>query len=618
MSDEMPGGYNGRILRVDLSKKSIAEEAIDELFCRRYLGGAGFVLYYLWKELPTGADPLGPDNKLIFAAGPVTGVSLPGSGRHCVGAKSPLTGGVAKSEVGEFWGAEFKRAGYDAVIIEGKAEKPVYLWIHDGEASIRDARHLWGKGTKETQQAIRDELNDDKVRVGMIGSAGENLVRYACIMHGLHDVAGRGGLGAVMGAKNLKAVAVRGHKAPRVANPEQLKLHRQWLFDNMKRVRSFRDYGTGVAMVAFEASGNLPVRNFRDGLFPGVRNIDAQAIKDTIRVGMDGCFACPVRCKRVVKVEEPYAVDPAYGGPEYETLAALGSNCGIDNLEAIARANQLCGDYSLDTISTGGTIAFAMECFENGLLSTKDTAGIELRFGNEEVMLKVIELIARREGIGDLLAEGSARAARKIGRGAEDFAVQVKGLAPGMHEPRLQPGFGVGFMVNPHGADHCCNMHDNAYSNPGQLEDLRSFGILESLPADEISPRKVALLRFIQFKRIIFDSLSICQFIPYLFTRAADITAAVTGWDTDVAEQMRVAERILTVARLINIREGFTEADDVLPKRFYQPKTDGVLSNKALIPAEQDRAKRYYYTLMGWDARTGVPLPEKVEELDIH
>ena len=618
MADEMPGGYNGRILRVDLSKKSIAEEAIDELFCRRYLGGAGFVLYYLWKELPAGADPLGPDNKLIFAAGPVTGVSLPGSGRHCVGARSPLTGGVAKSEVGEFWGAEFKRAGYDAVIIEGRAEKPVYLWIHDGEASIRDASHLWGKGTKETQQAIRDELGDDKVRVGMIGPAGENLVRYACIMHGLYNAAGRGGLGAVMGAKNLKAVAVRGHKAPRVAYPEQLKERRQWLFDNIKRVRSFREYGTGAAMVAYEASGNLPVRNFRDGLFPGAEKIDAQTIKDTIWVGMDGCFACPVRCKKVVKVEEPYAVDPAYGGPEYETLAALGSNCGIDNLEAIARANQLCGDYSLDTISTGGTIAFAMECFENGLLSTKDTDGIELRFGNEEAMLKVIDLIARREGIGDLLAEGSARAARKIGRGAEDFAIQVKGLEPGMHEPRIQPGFGVGFMVNPHGADHCCNMHDNMYSNPGQLEDLRSFGILESLPADEISPRKVALLRFIQFKRIIFDSLSICQFIPYLFTRAADITAAVTGWDTDVAEQMRVAERILTVARLINIREGFTEADDVLPKRFYQPKTDGVLSNKALIPAEQDRAKRYYYTLMGWDARTGVPLPEKVEELDIH
>jgi len=437
-------------------------------------------------------------------------------------------------------------------------------------------------------------------------------------MHGLHDAAGRGGLGAVMGAKNLKAVAVRGRKAPRVANPEQLKVHRQWLLDNMKRVRSFREYGTGAAMVAFEASGNLPVRNFRDGLFPGVRNIDAQAIKDTIRVGMDGCFACPVRCKRVVKVEKPYSVDPAYGGPEYETLAALGSNCGIDNLEAIARANQLCGDYSLDTISTGGTIAFAMECFENGLLSTKDTAGIELRFGNEEAMLKVIDLIARREGIGDLLAEGSARAARKIGRGAEDFAVQVKGLEPGMHEPRIQPGFGVGFMVNPHGADHCCNLHDNEYANPRQLEDLRPFGILESLSADEIGPRKVALLRFIQFKRIIFDSLSICQFIPYLFTRAADMTAAVTGWDTDIAEQMKVAERILTLARLVNIREGFTEADDVLPKRFYQPKTDGVLSNKALVPAEQDRAKRYYYTLMGWDARTGVPLPEKVEELDIH
>jgi aldehyde:ferredoxin oxidoreductase len=258
-----------------------------------------------------------------------------------------------------------------------------------------------------------------------------------------------------------------------------------------------------------------------------------------------------------------------------------------------------------------------MECFENGLLTAEDTDGIELRFGNEEAMLKAIDLIVRRDGIGDLLAEGSARAAQKIGKGAEDFTVQVKGLEAGMHEPRLQPGFGIGFMVNPHGADHCCNMHDNEFANPRQLEDLRPFGILETPPADEISPRKIALLRLIQLKRIIFDSLSICQFIPYLFTHTAAITAAVTGWDTGVAEQMRVAERILMLARLINIREGFTEADDVLPKRFFQPKTDGVLSKRALDPPEVDRAKRYYYTLMGWDARTGVPLPERVEELDI-
>ncbi len=614
---QIPGGYNGKILRVNLSENSISTESIDQPFCRKYLGGAGVVLYFLWKELRQGIDPLGPDNKLIFALGPVTGVPLPGSGRNCIGAKSPLTGGIAKSEVGEFWGAELKRAGYDAVIVEGKAEKPVYLWIRDGEVGIADASHLWGRNTKETQQTIRAELGDRRIRVAVIGPAGENLVRYACIMNGLFDAAGRGGLGAVMGAKNLKAIAVRGSKAPRTSDPERVKEFRQWLLANMRLVRGFHEFGTGAPMEAFEVMGNLPIRNFRDGSFPGAKMISAVTIKDTIRVGMDGCFGCPVRCKKVVKVQEPYPVDPAYGGPEYETLAALGSNCGIDNLKAIAKGNELCGAYSLDTISVGGVIAFAMECFENGLLSIKDTGGIELRFGNDEAMLKVIELIAKREGIGDLLADGTASAAQKIGHGAEEFAIQVKRLEAGMHEPRVKAGLGLGYMVNPHGADHCCNMHDTMYVTEAQLKELRPLGILEPLPANDISPRKVALFRLIQLKQIILDSLVLCLFLPYTYKQLADITTAVTGWDTSVMEQLQVAERILTMARLFNIREGFTAADDRLPQRFFQPTTNGALADKPLDPVEFERAKSYYYTLMGWDARTGIPTPEKLKELSI-
>ena len=617
MADQIPGGYNGKILRVNLSDKTISTEEIDELFCRRYLGGAGFVSYFLLKETQQDLDSLGPDNKLIFAVGPVTGIALPGSGRHCVGAKSPLTGGIAKSEVGEFWGAELKMAGYDAIIIEGKAEKPVYLWVHDGEVSIEDASHLWGKNTREAQQAIRDKLGDDQIRVALIGPAGENLVRYACIMHGLYDAAGRGGLGAVMGSKNLKAVVVRGHKAPPVSNPEGVKELRQWMLDNMRIMRSYQEFGTGAAMASFETSGNLPVRNFRDGLFPGINNISSQAVKDTIGIGMEGCFACPVRCKKVVKIEGK-GVDPAYGGPEYETLAALGSNCGIDNLEAVTLANQLCGAYSLDTISTGCTIAFAMECFENGLLSIKDTGGIELRFGNAEAMLKVVELIARREGIGEMLAEGTARVAQRIGKGASELAVHVKGLDPGMHDPRVKPGFGLGYMVSPHGADHCSSMHDERHFTPVQLQELRPLGILESVPVDDIGPRKVALFRLIHLKRTISDSLVACSFLPYSYQQTADLLAAVTGWDTSIAEQVHVAERIVTMARLFNLRQGLTAADDVLPPRFFQTKTDGVLADKPrLNPAEMEKAKSYFYTLMGWDAKTGVPLPEKLEELYI-
>ncbi len=619
MAKQVLGGYNGKILRVNLSDNRISVEEIDELFCRKYLGGAGFVSYFLLKELRQGIDPLGPDNKLIFALGPVTGVPLPGSGRNCIGAKSPLTGSIAKSEVGEFWGTELKRAGYDAIIIEGKAEKPVYLWIHDGEASIRDASHLWGMNTKETQQTIRAELGDNLIRVALIGPAGETLVRYACIMNGLYDAAGRGGLGAVMGSKNLKAIGIRGHKALQIAEPEPVRELRKWLAANMQLVKDFREFGTGAPMIAFEVAGNLPVRNFRDGLFPEVKKIDAQSVKDNIRIGMEACFACTVRCKKKVQVEEPYVVDPAYGGPEYETLASLGSNCGIDNLKAIAKGNELCGAYSLDTISVGGVIAFAMECFENGLLNINDTDGIELRFGNDEAMLRVIELIARREGIGDLLAEGTARAAERIGQGAQGFAIQVKGLEAGMHEPRVKPGIGLGFMVNPHGADHCCNLHDTMYTvaSDWKVMELKHLGIPGPLPSDDIGPRKVAMFRLVQLKQILLDSLVVCLFLPYSLEQIADVVAAVTGWDTSVMELLRVAERTLTTARLFNVREGFTPADDILPQRFFLPKTDGVLADKPLDAMELQKAKSYYYTLMGWDASTGIPAPEKLEELGI-
>ncbi|MBA7512514.1 hypothetical protein ES705_04519 [subsurface metagenome] len=614
----MSYGYNGQILRVDLSRGAISADAVDELFCRKYLGGAGFISYFLLKELQPGIDPLGPENKLIFALGPVTGVPLPGNGRNCVGAKSPLTGGYAKSEVGGFWGAELKHAGYDAIIVEGKAEKPVYLWIHDGEVSIRDASHLWGMKTKETEQTIRTELGDSLIRVAGIGPGGENLVRFACIMNGLKDAAGRGGMGAVMGSKNLKAIAVRGHRRPRVAEPERIKGFRQWVLDNPQRWAWAHELGTGAAMEAGVADGNIPVRNFLDGEFPEIAKISAEAVRDTIRIKMEGCYACPVRCKKVVKVDEPYSVDPAYGGPEYETLAAIGSNCGVSDLKAIAKGNELCGAYSLDTISTGGVVALAMECFENGLLTTKDTDGIELTFGNAEAMLKTIELIAKREGIGDLLAEGTARAAQKIGKGAVEFAMQVKGLEIPMHDPRVKAALGLGYAVNPNGADHCANLHDTMLAQPGPfLDRLKPLGILEPLPADDLGPHKVNMFRDVHLSRIALDCLVLCLFLPYDVNQTVDILSAVTGWKTSTTEMLRVAERTMTMARLFNIREGLSAADDKLPNRFFQPKRNGVLSTKFYDPEQLEKAKSYYYTLMGWDAKTGIPTPEKLQELGI-
>jgi len=617
----MPLGYKGKILRVNLSNESITIEKPDEKFYRRYLGGEGFVAYYLLKEVKPGIDPLAPENKLIFAAGPLTGAPIPGCGRNSVGGKSPLTGGFGESEVGGAWGAELKRAGFDAIIIEGKAANPVYLWVYDDEAEIRSAKHLWGKETGEVQKIIRKELGDDLIRVASIGPGGEKLVRFACVIVDLHDAAGRTGMGAVMGSKNLKAIAVRGKgERIKVSNPSKLRELSRWLNQNMKNLRfasNLHNYGTGASMDALVASGNLPIRNFRDGLFANPMNLDARTIKETISVGMDGCYACPIRCKKIVKVDEPWKVDPIYGGPEYEALAALGSNCGIDDLKAVAKANEICNRYSLDVISTGVTIAFAMECYENGILTKEDTGGLELKFGNADAMVRMVEKIARREGIGDVLAEGVKRASEIIGKGSEKYAMHVKGLEIPMHEPRLKRALGLGYAVSPTGADHMHNMHDTGLVSAGpMLDSLSSLGILEPMPLEDLGPRKVRAFIYYVDWRVLDNSLLICDFLPWDFDQKTEIVKAVTGWKTSTWDLMKTAERIITMARIFNLREGFTKNDDWLPERFFNPKRNGPLSDTSISSEALKNAIELYYGMMGWD-KNGVPTRAKLEELDI-
>lgn len=617
----MPYGYCGEILRVNLTDGRIDVEEHDDRFYRRYLGGMGFSANFLLKEVPKGADPLGPENKLIFSAGPVTGVPIGGSARNGVGAKSPLSGGFGKAEVGGFWGAELKRTGFDGVIVEGKAERPVYLWIKDGEAQIRDASHLWGQPTKESQAAIREELGDKLIRTAQIGPAGENLVRFACIINDLKAAAGRSGMGAVMGSKNLKAIAVRGRKPVAVAQPERVKELAKWMVANFHDLAtSMADYGTGVNLGASVLMGNLPTRNFRDGGFSAADAISANAVAEQIRIGMDGCYACPVRCKKVVKVDGAFESDPEYAGPEYETLASLGSNCGIDNLQAIARGHHLCNALGLDSISAGATVAFAMECFENGLITEKDTGGLDLRFGNAEEMVKVLQLIASRHGIGDLLAEGTRRAAESIGGGAEKYAMEVKGVDLGMHEPRVKPGLGVGYAVANHGGDHCTGMHDTLYEKEGrQVMEANTLGFLEPMPRYELSPRKIALWGILHNWRSAMDSLVMCIFLPWNYNQVAEILGAVTGWNTSVHEVLKAGERAVTLGRMFNMREGLTPADDRLPERFFSPPTSGALyeEKRALDPAEFERARESYYRLMGWDPQTGAPTVDKLQELGV-
>ncbi len=615
----MPYGYHGRVLRVNLTERSIAVEEPGDLFYRRYVGGRGFIAYTLLQELAPGIDPLGPANRLIFAAGPVTGHPIGGSGRHSVGAKSPLTGGYGDGEAGGFWGAELKRAGFDAIIVEGQADSPVYLWVHDGQAEIADARHLWGQPTAAVEATLRSERGDRQIKVAQAGPAAERLVRFACLINDVNRAAGRTGLGAVMGSKRLKAIAVRGRQAPPLANPEGLKSVAQWLAQNYKTEAAWAfKGGTPGGLMWLHEHGLLPTRNFRQGQFEGAEAISGQTMHQTILVGRANCYACPVRCKQVVEVAEgPYRVDRVYGGPEYETIAAFGSDCGISDLKAIAKANEVCNANGLDTISAGATIAFAMDCFENGLLSTADTDGLELRFGQAEVMLAVLDKIVRREGIGDLLAEGAARAARQIGRGAEELAMHVKGQEIPMHEPRGKQGLGLGYAVSPTGADHMHNIHDTEYTTEARIADVKALGVLEPLAVNDLGPRKVRLFVYETAWRHFTNCALICNFLPYNYARVCDIVNAVTGWETTIWDLMKVGERALNLACLFNAREGFTRADERLPQRFFEPFRSGPLAGQAIDPAALAAAQDTYYQMMGWDPTTAAPTLAKLQELDI-
>ena len=617
----MPYGYNGKILRTNLSSGRSNIEEASENFYRQYLGGEGFIGYFLLKEVPPEVDPLSPENKLIFATGPLTGVPVGGCGRHTLGSKSPLTGGFGESESGGYWGTELKLAGFDAVIIEGKAEKPVYIYIKDGQIEIKDAGHLWGMQTLECQEAIREELGDQAIKIAQIGPAGENLVRFACVLNDLDAASGRTGMGAVMGSKNLKAVACRGHQRLSFADPQTVSSIGRWIRDNTpQNNKTLREHGTGRVVAALNEAGGLPTQNFQLGSIDNADKITGEAMTNTILVKRRSCFACPVQCKREVKVDEPYVVDPRYGGPEYETIAALGSNCGITDLKAIAKGHELANAYGLDSISCGMAISFAMECFENNILTLQDTEGIDLRFGNTQAMLQMIEKIAKREGLGNLLSQGVARASKEIGHGSEKYALHIKGQELPMHEPRWKQALGVGYIVSPTGADHCHNLHDSNYTGlTPLLEDLKALGILEPLPVEDLSLAKVRMLTY-HSNWIHFLNSAVCCFFVMVyglvgFQRVSDLVSAVTGWNTSVFELEKVGERVANLGRIFNLRHGFTPQDDVMPQRFFTPQASGPLQGVALDQETFLKAKEAYYEMMGWPG--GRPSLVKLGELGI-
>lgn len=622
----MPKGYAGKILHVDLTNSNFYIEQPDDKFYRKYVGGACMGAYYVIKGTKQGVDALSPENVLVFAISPVTGTPISGSARHCVISKSPLTGGLMSSEAGGYWGPELKFAGFDAIVIKGKASKPVYLWIRDGEFELRDAAGIWGKETGDAQDAIRAELGDNKVRVAQIGPAGENLVRYANIANELSHFNGRGGMGAVMGSKNLKAIAVRGTQSQEFHDRDSILKMARLANEKMQEggfFPMFRDLGTTLNVEWNQPLGGLPTKNWSRGVFDGADKISAHALKETILKKSGTCWACAQSCKRVVEAEEPYKLDPKYGGPEYETTGMCGSNLMIDNYPGIAKINEICNRNGMDTISFGGTVGFIMDCFDKGAISAKDTDGIEIRYGDHETVIKLAEMTAKREGLGDVIAEGTLRVAKKFGPEAEKYAVHVKGKEFPAHMPHIKGSLALIYAVNVIGPDHQSSEHDPGIAADPFSATIKAFGFDKATPSPELNYEKSRFVAITQRVYSLLDSLSTCHFCfnfwtMYGFNDLVDLVNAATGWDTNLWELMRVGERRLNLFRAFNAREGFTSADDVLPEKLLKPLEEfGPTGGHRIDLDTLNKVKEDYYKIQGWDPMTGNPTVDKLKELDI-
>ncbi len=632
-------GYMGNILHVDLSRRTTTVEQPDESFYRKYMGGSGLNLYYILRDMEPGLDAFDPGNVLAVSSGVTTGFAVSGQSRITVSAKSPLTGAIGDSQSGGYWPAELKFAGFDAVIIKGRASSPVYLWIHDGQAEIKDAGHLWGQVTGEAEQRIKDELGENKAKILQIGPGGEKQVRFAAVISMSNRANGRTGMGAVMGSKNLKALVVRGKQKPQAADRATIKELAKWgaaaYPDSMAAGMDL--YGTASAVLGMHAAGGLPTRNFTSGVFDQAQKIDGTTMTKTIlkgcdtgeqgRLGIDTCFGCIVKCKRVVEITDgPYPVDPVYGGPEYETVATFGSYCGIDDLPAIAKANELCNKYGLDTISCGASIAWAMETFEAGELSLEDTGGLDLRFGNTEAMLELTELIAARQGFGDILAEGSARAARRLGKG-ERFLITCKDQESPAHMPQHKKSMALIYAVNPFGADHQSSEHDTEYEPEAFghfAERLAHLGLDDPQPAASLNAAKVAYTHKTQQLFSLLDSLNLCQFVwgstwqVYGPDKIIEFVRAATGWEVSMDELLLVGERRLNMMRQFNAREGLAAAQDTLPEKFFSTPLQGGLSTGWKVEQPDfEAARQEYYRQCGWDEQSGTPTPKTLKRLGL-
>lgn len=626
----MPNGYNGKILHVDLTSGSLVVEEPNEAFYRKYLGGSAMGMHYILRDMPKGADPVGPENVLTLFTGVATGVPISGQSRICANAKSPISGGIGDAQGGGFFPAELKFAGFDGIVLKGRSAKPVYLAIIDGNYELRDASHLMGKLSGEVDDIIHKEV-DPKAEILQHGIGAENGVLFSSLVSMSNRHNGRTGMGLVMASKNLKAVVVRGTARVKVFDQKAItalnRVGPKAIPENGD-MDGLAKYGTAVVVNFNHSIGCLPTRNYNEAQFEGADPISGEVMADTILKERDTCYACVVKCKRVVEIKDgPYKVDPRYGGPEYETLGTFGSYCGVDDLAAVSLANQICNEYAVDTIAAGATIAFAMECFEKGIVSKDQVGGLDLKFGNHEAMLKALYMLVKAEGeFGKLLGMGSERMAAKWGNGAEECLITVKGAEAPAHMPQAKRSLALIYAVNPFGADHQSSEHDPYYEEgvgDFNLDRLKQIGLGVPQPAYSLTEEKVLFAYQTQLFYSFLDSASLCQFVYgptwtlYDGQDTANMLNAVTGWDLTVDELLAVGARRLNLFRVFNAREGLDRSADKLPKKFFkQLQGTGPTAGFALTHEEVETALDNYYRVAGWD-NNGVPTTQTLEKLDL-
>jgi len=596
-------GFHGKLLRIDLTNQSSSIDKIDSDLYEKFIGGRGLGAYYLTKEVPPKTEAFDKNNKLIFMNGPLAGTLIPGNNKICVTFKSPLTNSYSYSLCGGHWGPELKYAGYDGLIIEGKAKSPVYLSIDNSRVDIRPAEKFWGKLIPESDKMIRNEISGNKtIQLALIGPAGEKLVNYACITSGLYREFGRGGAGAIMGSKNLKAIAVSGSGDVEVDNPDTVIQIGRELIQDLRQSRGGkirREYGTMELVERINNAGFWVTRNFTEGFFDEGYKLEGTKMREKIVIGDSSCFGCPIGCGKRTYIKYQDDSELLMEGPEFETVGMLGSNCGISNWETLVKASKICDSYGFDTINAGASISMVMEAFEKGILDLTETDGIEMRFGNEEALLLTLEMIGKREGLGDILAQGLLKASQTLN--VEEFAIHSKGQSFPVYDPRGAKAMALTYATSPKGAHHMLATTFGTELAMGNRFEIEGKGLLE---------------RDQQFSMAIVDSIAMCSTmragIP--LENQAKAYSAVTGIKVDNSKLLKAAERIINIERMYNVTLGFDRSQDTLPKRFINERIPSGESKGQVV--ELKLLLEDYYTVMGWDT-DGIPTKKKLKELDL-